>query len=758
MKSWSYRSTLAVLSTSLLIPLAPAYANPASASDSVSVSASGKLAVVAAASSNVKLSKDAALAIAKRIVPTGGMELTHVSFRSPDLWRTFPEWSFTWAKKTADKDEEQSTYNVSIHANSGELTSYSHYDHTSSQVPYAQRISYEEARQKAESFLKANNPTKAGQTQLYLRQPIPKTPLNADTPYSFSFVRVEDGVLFPENGVEISVNAAGTVTSYNLNWNDEIRFTEPINAISSEAARDILTRQTTPALSYVMAWDAQGELRNKPLLAYTDPFSLLVDAADGTVLTPMLVPRTQVEQPEPVSRQSLPARHQGKALSQEDAVKLATQMFKLSGYELRSAYYSENDYRGNKPVWDLAFEKQGGQESDYAHVSLDAETGDIYSFSKRRPQPFSQESKKSEIDLSEWREEAEQTIRSWTPTLANQLYWNQHSASNVQPDASEFSLTFQRYVGEIPAATGSVAVTFDANTGEVISYYAEVGRETYPAELPETLSPEEAAEAWWEEAEVEQVYVLEPLSPEETRKAEQSSVLPNRTAKLVYRANPTAIEQPYFLDAVSGEWRSQVNGKTIQLHREDPSDLEGHPAAEELLLMYEYDALSLIDGKIMPEKEITRGEMIEMLIISLNNGYYYPAFTADRKASFSDVPQSSRYFSVVESAVDYGLLDKNSRNLRPDEPITREELATMIVRALGYQSLAEYSEMFDSELTDIANAEERGAIIIAATLGIIPTEQKQFHPEATVSRADAAITFSNFLEKRSELETKPSFR
>lgn len=759
MKPWTYRSTAVLLTASLLVPLSSAYAASTPAVPQPLPGAiSGELAAVAAASSNVKFSKDRAQAIAQRLVSGSGMELTHVSFRSPDLWRTFPEWSFTWTKKSADQTEEQAYTNISIHANTGELTSYSHYDQKAGQVAYAQRISYEEALQKAEAFLKAHGGDKANSTRLSLRTPPPKTPLNADTPYYFSFARVVDGILFPDNGIDISVNAAGTVTSYNMNWDDEIRFAKPDNPVSIEEATEKLSEATKPALSYIMPWNGQGDLRNKPLLAYNDPFSFLINAADGTVLTQSLVPRTQIEQPEPVSNRALTANHQGKALSQEEAARLATRLFQLSGFELRSAYYSENSYRKNLPVWDLTFEKQNGKEVEFANVSIDAQTGDVYSFSKNRPIPLKESAAASQTDISQWKEKATETIRKWTPTLADQFYWNEHSASAFKPEVSEFTLSFQRYVGEVAAASGSASVTFDSDSGEVIYYFAEIGQEEYPEELPETITPEEAADTWWAEAEVEAVYVLQPYSPADKRRAETSSVLPKRDAMLVYRATPATHEQPYFLDAVTGEWRSQSSGKPIDLHRENPSDLEGHPAAKELLLMYEYDALTLIDGKIMPEKEITRGEMIEMLMISLNNGRYYPLFSSERKASFGDVSHSSRYFSAVENAVDYGLLDRQSGNLRPDEPITREELASMIVRALGYNSLAEYSDMFSSNLTDIANAKERGAIIIASRLGIIPTTGQQFQPQATVSRADAAITFSRFLEKRSELQPKSPLR
>ena len=64
--------------------------------------------------------------------------------------------------------------------------------------------------------------------------------------------------------------------------------------------------------------------------------------------------------------------------------------------------------------------------------------------------------------------------------------------------------------------------------------------------------------------------------------------------------------------------------------------------------------------------------------------------------------------------------------------------------------------MFQSDLTDIAKSKNRGAIVIVTSLGIMKSGQ-EFHPEDTVSRADAAIAFSRFLEVRSKLDENPRF-
>ncbi|KQL45510.1 S-layer protein [Brevibacillus choshinensis] len=758
MKPWLVRSSSFLLTASLVFPVFSAHAQTPNASNQAVSNNSQVGGAMLAAASKVKLSKEDAVTLAQKLVPTKGLELTNVSFRSSDPWRPFPEWSFSWGKKVANSEDVELSYSVSIHANTGEVTAYSRYDRGASNLPYAKRISYEDARKQAENFLAKYNAGKAEQTRLYVRDmPAPKTPLNTDTAYSFRFVRVVDGMLFPDNSADITVNSAGSVIGYSLTWND-VTFEKPSKVISPEEAEKQMTAQANARLSYLIPWEKGGEERTKPTLAYQNPFTFYIDAADGSALTTAsLIPRSQVKEPAPVSPKALPARHSGKALSQDEAIKVASDTFDLDKYELRSANYNEKDYRGNRPIWNLEYGEKDNRNGGFAYVSIDAGTGDIYAYNKDIRPLKSSEGSTKKVSTDKLQEKAIETVRKWTPTLANQLYLVDRSQEDAdQGDSDRYSITFQRYLDGIAAASGTASLTFDTKSGELLSYYAEIGSETYPAKPGKHLSEQEAISAWKGEIETEAVYVLTPLSTEDRKKMEAlPSYLPKRTAKLVYRATTTPFEQAYFYDAVTGEWRSQSTGKVINLHRPAPSDLEGHPVEKELLLMYEYDALSLIDGKIMPQKQITRGEMIEMLMISLNNGRYYPMYSAERKNTYSDVANGSRYFSAVEAAVDRGLLEKNLSKLNPDEPINREELADMIVRALGYNKLADYSSMFQSNLTDIANTKHRGAIVIATTLGIMTSDKQAFKPTATVSRADAATTFTRFLEKRGNQDSQP---
>lgn len=777
MKKLLIRSGSIVLSATLLAPGSLAYAeamatdaaSPASASAAAGQSSPASPALpvkqgvapsdAAITTQKVKITKEAALKMASAFVPAAGMELENVSFRSADTWRTFPEWTFYWVKKSKTQEEIDLSYSVGIHANTGELTAFSYYDRTAAKPDYANRISYADAQATAQRFFAENLPAKRKETRLYMEDmPLFKTPLHPDASYTFRFVRLVNDVPFPDNSVDITINPAGKVSNLSVSWSDTATFESANGMLTPEEAAERFRSELAPDLSYVIPWEAQGEMRDKPILVYANPFSLYLDAKDGSLLTPMLSRQEREEDPVQVSKTPLAPRHRGPALTQNAAVSIVDKAFGLSGYSLRSANYSERDYRSGKAVWYLDFENK--EKNLYASAAVEASTGDIYTFHNNRYEIMKKsettETKKS-VDKEALRKKAVDDLKRLAPTLADKLYLvgPQHDEAEV---TDHYTVNFIRLVNGIRAATGSAHLTYNTATGELSGYNIDIGRESYPAKLPAHLSAEKAAAAWLKEAQPEAVYMLKPQPAKPLASGEEIAAVPlsKQEAELVYRMKVTPYEHGYFLDAQTGEWRSQATGKAIELHRTPPADLEGHQAEKELLLMYEYDALSLVDGKILPNKEITRGEMIEMLMLSLNQGRLFP-IAAERKASFADVANTSRYFAAVEAAVDRGLLDKNSTSLKPDEKITREELADMLVRALGYSKLAEHSEMFHSELTDIGQSKHKGAIIIVSALGIMDGKD-EFRPASSVSRADAAIAFVRFLEKRSQLEAPPFYR
>ncbi|MGD8192286.1 YcdB/YcdC domain-containing protein [Brevibacillus ginsengisoli] len=753
MKRIITRSCLLVLSTSLLFPFTPALAN------AYTSSAGKPMAIAAAAQSNAKFSKEQAIAQAKKYFSiSDDYTIENTSFRAADVWRPFPEWSFNWVKKSVNPEAGQPSIYIAIQADTGELTSYSSYSPEKSK-PVSKAISRDAAEKIAQSFVSKMAPERAKEVQLYTKDtPTPKTPLGTNVIHYFRYVRMVNDVPFLDNGIDISIDGNGRIINYQYNWNDKIKF-EKQKPISPNAAIEAFKKNANAQLSFVLPWEKgrSGE-NNQPLLVYPNPFtSFYVDALTGKPLTMGLNEFKPNEISVPVSDKSLAPLHSGNSLDQDAASAFASKLFGLSDYNVQSANYSENDYRGNRPVWDINFErKDKAPTKRFVNVSLDAKTGDVLNYNTDSGYPTPTKEKPA-FTQEQGRDKAIQFIRQYSPTLASSLF----AVPNIddyktQMEQGRMSFNFKRMVQGIAAASGDAYVTLDTKTGEIVSYYLSTGNETYPTKVPNHHSGSDAISAYLKESETNLLYVLPPVLEQSI----PTGTIPERTATLVYRMTSTPSEQPYLYDAVVGDWKNQSNGKSIILHRPVPSDLKNHPAATELGLLYEYDAISLIDGKIMPDRPITRGEMIDMLVIALNQGRDNPYWLSSRKASFDDVGNGSRYFASIETAVNMGILDKSNGSLKPDEKITREELADLLVRSLGYKKLASHTSLFTTTLTDVADSKVRGSIAIIDELGIMSGTKGKFKPKASVSRADAAVSFYRFLDKRREMnEAKdPNYR
>ena len=89
------------------------------------------------------------------------------------------------------------------------------------------------------------------------------------------------------------------------------------------------------------------------------------------------------------------------------------------------------------------------------------------------------------------------------------------------------------------------------------------------------------------------------------------------------------------------------------------------------------------------------------------------------------------------TALANGAVTATSRTFRPTDNITREEMAVMLVRALGYASLAGTASGYSSPFTDMTT--NRGYITIAYDLGIVGgVGDGRFAPDQAATREQAA--------------------
>lgn len=84
------------------------------------------------------------------------------------------------------------------------------------------------------------------------------------------------------------------------------------------------------------------------------------------------------------------------------------------------------------------------------------------------------------------------------------------------------------------------------------------------------------------------------------------------------------------------------------------------------------------DGSFGVGRSISRGEFVTVLC----RMFSWAEVTPDIP-SYSDCPLTYWCWAQVETALAHGVMDAGAA-FRPTDPITREEMAVMLVRALGY--------------------------------------------------------------------------
>lgn len=135
----------------------------------------------------------------------------------------------TWSLFWSDEKEGRQRINADVDALNGELLSFSYYLPQEDQK--MGKLDRAAAQKKAEEFLKKIQPVRFNEVKLNERQTMePPRPLSKEElPLSqyFEYQRIVKGVVFPTNGITVSVNTlTGEIEAYHLNW-QELKFPKP---------------------------------------------------------------------------------------------------------------------------------------------------------------------------------------------------------------------------------------------------------------------------------------------------------------------------------------------------------------------------------------------------------------------------------------------------------------------------------------------------------------------------------------------------
>lgn len=115
--------------------------------------------------------------------------------------------------------------------------------------------------------------------------------------------------------------------------------------------------------------------------------------------------------------------------------------------------------------------------------------------------------------------------------------------------------------------------------------------------------------------------------------------------------------------------------------------------------------------------------------------------------TYDDVQDTGAwYYSAVETAYAHGAITRQTDTFRPADPITREEMAVMLVRALGYGTIAGLARDLPIPFTDVET--NAGYLAMAYELGLFSgTTKTTFSPDRVATREQTAVILMRLYDK-----------
>lgn len=788
----SNRKKLAVmLSTAMLMSILPA---PAFAAESFNKSAAMNTAAQAAAASegekmeeavdapvDAAITKVKAEALARQLVRIPKEYVLQGANLSMEMLAGGKRnaWGLDFVKKVNGK--HLGSISVRIHADNGQLLEFNTYiDNPSAKPTYPLKVERDAAQQIALQFIQ----TIAGDYKAHIEynpdhgvQLLP--PLSGEVLHSLRFDRMVHGIPYVDNYIELDVDSEGHIRRYSLQWDDTISFPKADALLTAEQANAKLRAASEPQLTYIVPHNMQG--KRKPLLSYElQPLS--IDAVTGELKGQNdLYFRAGTVSAAPLTEKPLGEAPKAGTVTEKQAADAVKAAFRLpAGAELGGSNYSEymNESTGvTESYWALNWSiKKDGKEVGSASASVDGRTGTIrnfYSYAYNEQE----QSGRSNVTLEQASAIAVEAVKKHLP-------WMTHELHLVKPDPKQYeglsagenrqyNFSFVHKIHGAAVEYDSINVAIDSRTGEIVNYDAYLSNFDYPAEAPALIEKDKAVASWLTFYRTQLTYRLvqqfswngQPMPIEKYKvmlaagDIKGDEVQATTEAELVYRLVPRLIDESVFLDAETGGWRNRETGEPTQLEKLKAQDIEGHWAQRQLELMVAYKALDVKNGEVRPNEPVTRGELIKMLVLARSSGrspiLYSSADSKSARASFDDVAADSSYFVYVETALEQNLIDVGDGSFNPSGKVSRDEMAELIVRALGFNALANYDHIFKASFKDSAQIENKGQAAIVVGLKIMSLSNGKFLPKKQVTRGEASAAFFRYLQSRAELQEAP---
>lgn len=737
-KSW--RLTAGLATAMLLVPAIPLAGVPGVALP----------AAFAAENQGKELSKEEAIRRVQNYISIpADFKLERASYQGPERnpFIANAAWSLSWTGKN-----DAGIY-VTLDAATGKLLQYSRYGNETASA--GKKVSEEAALDAATNFLEktvsSDEREKLSEANEY--KMASRAYSSTFVHHPFTFTRIENEVPFIGNGFHIVVDEKGEVQQFSRTWYEGSLPAAKPGLTLDEAQEKIA--EALPSLVYTRASSITGNYNSDTTYQLVYKYQIgdpqFVDAMTGELLNYTGKP-TKKAKLQPLGN-TIAKASTDKLITKEEAQVIADQVVK----KLPGSYRSDGN-RGSGATsgpdgverrrWGFEYTPVQGQgkEQESFRIYI-GDRGELVEYRKDDYRPIRRGEGAGNSDQTVSWEKAEQNAIQFVKALfadrLGEIAYNpeQQSEMNIKQrleQEGEYTLSFGWLKDSVPVEDSYFRVEVSATTGEV----ENIRTDAYELEGIQPAKAKIDQEAAKKLEEENQTLTLTYYLPDPyfAYQDEQSS-----QPLLVYRM----VGDAGVVDALSGKWISFEEASKAQ----GPQDVGDHPQKEALELAVRYGWLTVTDGKLEPDKPLTRGEAAQIMARAMDRmefhrrSYYSFSDEQIQPYSFDDIDSKHPLYGVIQKNLQEGLIAKEGRRFEPDKPITRAQMADMAARLLGYGDILNKPEIFVPAYPDLQKSQVPAVTLLHAEgVEFVGATAGKFAPEASVTRAEIAQLLKDMLE------------
>ncbi|MBP1754854.1 MAG: hypothetical protein H6Q59_1252 [Firmicutes bacterium] len=660
-------------------------------------------------------------------------------------------WNMTWS--TTDGN---SSITVSCDE-SYHITSFSQYNNNGTATGISKYLK-KELRDTAEKYIAQVAPETNGKLE-YINA-------NFDSMYSGNYVynyqRIENGIAFPDNTVQVYVNSiTGNVSALNVNWLYNAKLPSSTTEITKEKATQLIKDNMKMKLvyrsNYYSIFDQNGNSTKKAFLVYEPTQSYIsVDAKTGKIYltkTEWINTRDEMNKATEAAAADSSAATTTSQLTEEEIAKvkeLANIISKEAAIKVitgNSALYLDKNLtsytatlnkaedRSGKStyVWNISlsdpreinYEKDKSYYRAYAYASVDAVSGKILSFSATVKSYYDEISKKwNSVKVPFDRKEAQAVLEKFLKKQSSTRFNNSVLTDstddyvvyykNEQPVYGGYHYQYNRVNEGIEYPYNSIYGSVDGVTGKIYSFGSYWDDDIVFESPKGAMTAEKALETYLSKDGYELQYEINQITKYTPAKQTKEIIEVNDLSKTEYevRLVYSPVINPPYISPFTGE---QLNYQGEVYKEAKPytyQDIKDEKYYRSILLLADMN-IGFDGENFLPDQAITVSELNELLN---KIGYYYT-----------------------------GEVAKEVNNNR----ITREEIAATFIAKLGLEKMANLSGIYKTGYADESSIDTKflGAVALAKGYGLMASNSdNNFNPKSNITRFDAVNLILKYIE------------